>query len=355
MVFMHVSFVLLQFKVVGPNKRADSEDTANMWCLAWQGLLTQQWVQFWSRQLRRITDMVVGQTLFICGLKSIVMQVFRMHILPHYRSLHPAAPESQYIAVDEWDFPQPPPEHKALVQENAVTLWDEMVFLRGVKVILLTNVKGAANKTLTTGLVGEVQSFQDFTVCELADMIERRTRMLQQGELLRTLKLYIHVVTGQAVSTQHVSDILSRTAPDQSLLFPQVDFFDPVTRTHNIVTVFPVTFSVYSTIGQRILSRTMLPFASADVVKPGQSLGCTTDKDVFIDPCALPTAGTQPFMAMTRQGNPERVFFDRSTAVGADMFAVSDAVREFYLGGGWEEVHVPIDASVQGPFQALAG
>jgi hypothetical protein len=39
--------------------------------------------------------------------------------------------------------------------------------LKGVKVILLSNVKGAANKALTTGLMGEVQSFQDLTVCEL--------------------------------------------------------------------------------------------------------------------------------------------------------------------------------------------
>ena len=345
----------VQFKVVGPNKRANSPETAAMWDMAWQGELTDAWTDFWNGQLRRITDMVVAQTLYICALKSIVVQVFYAHILPHYKTLDPNGPQAMYVAVDEWSFPEPPPEHKAMVEKNAVTLWSSLTLVKGVKVMLLTNIKGSSNKTLTTGLVGEVTGFQQYTMRELADRLQRHSGLRSDpAEVIREVRLQYQVATGNGISAADVHKVITGGAQDVSLWFPHVRFFDPRTRTNNHVTVFPVTFDVQASDGKHILGRTMEPLVSADVVKPGQSLGCTTEKDIFIDPCSMPTSGTQPFMAVSRQGNPTKVFLDRNTPIGEDMFAVSDTVRAWYLGDDWQEVHVPVDPNVQGPFQALA-
>lgn len=111
------------------------------------------------------------------------------------------------------------------------------------------------------------------------------------------------------------------------------------------VTVYPVEQQVYTRQGQFVLRRVALPLVSGHAVRFGLSLGCTLEAGMhlFMNLSGAREDGTSPFMGLTRHGDLERVYFDADTPISADMFAVPQAVREFFESPDWVEVAVPAD------------
>lgn len=119
-----------------------------------------------------------------------------------------------------------------------------------------------------------------------------------------------------------------------------------------LVTVYPVEHEMYASNADFVLRRCAIPLVSGHAVRFGLSLGCTLrpEQNLFLDFSGAREDGTQPFMGLARHGNAERVYFDRNTAISADMFKVPDAACAFFEASDWVEVAIP-----RGALSGIAG
>lgn len=105
---------------------------------AYVGCLTDPQLDFLDGQRHSLSTLPLDDTLALCVSKGMTLLYQDQVFSP---ALFPGAPRTVFRCHDTWCSPEPPAEHKSLIEETAMQLHAEQTVVIGQKVVLIANFR----------------------------------------------------------------------------------------------------------------------------------------------------------------------------------------------------------------------